>query len=91
MSTNKKLSEAKQKCYNLGNIKVTARLATQDVICNCCLMGIHVGVEYRGVQRLSTRQAKEGQIVRLHIDCFRSLMRNIRNSMEMLTIETMFD
>ena len=91
MSTSKKPSEAKQKCYNLGNIKVTARLATQDVICNCCLMGIPVGAEYRGVQRLSTKPIKEGQTVRLHIDCFRSLMRNIRNSMETLTIETTFD
>ena len=88
MSTNKKPSEAKQKCYNLGNIKVTARIATQDIICNCCLMGIHIGIEYREVLHLSKTPAKA---VKLHIDCFRSLMRNIRNSMEMLTIETTFD
>ena len=79
---------SKQKYYNLGNLRATARMARQKHMCNCCLVHIEPSAEYREVQRLPSRQFKEDRPIRLHVECFRSLMRNIRNAMEMLTIES---
>ena len=80
------MPEPKLKYYNLGTFKVTARIAKQEHQCNCCLKAIIADVEYREVQRLPSRSVYGGPSMRLHVECFRSLTRNIRNCIEMLAV-----
>ena len=76
----------KQKYYNLGSMRATQRIARKEHKCNCCATVIGAGEEYREVQKLPNTRHKGGSAIHLHVECFRSLMRNLRNSIEMLTI-----
>ena len=76
--------QEKFKRYQLGNIVASKQAARFSRKCNCCANDILIGTDYIKVQRATAKRYE--QPVHLHVECFRSAMRMLRNAMEVLVV-----